>query len=528
MELFQSLQLIKRGVRIVAGNATAEIKAFTGIDQSNGAHNVNMSVAYDAKNCNTERGILSPAVGFEPVYPTLPSPIITLCSFYRRNHPVEEERSVLVASTATHLYAILRDGSAWVELMSGLQSGEWSFVTYETTRDNSTPADATDDYVTDVLILSNALDGIVVVYGDTLTAEIKTTLPKFAIIERHAERIWGTGVTGEPDNLYYSQPYSPFEWGFAYAADGITQLPEQSGGVIQMPTWDGDQFVAIKRFSNNMLAFKARSAWYVRGVTAGEFAMVEAYGSDGVFAPATIITNGSAAYYLAEGGLGVYDGDTAQLLDNDRLVSVFGQVGAIAPETACAMVSRHVLYLALPCYTGETVSTTVGSVTKTVNVEPTRNNTLIEYDIRRRTYMIRTGIHADALHNHSGRLLFTSGDNPYQVFELTGLTQDGDPIPVKWQSAWQDNGSKNTIKSAFVVHITGLEIQAGQTQTITISIETEKKTKSKAIVLTSDFKKTRFPINVSGRRFRFSIEANSISNWSIAGGVQIEMEVDED
>jgi hypothetical protein len=497
--------------------AKVEIKAFTGIDQSAGAHNVNMNVAYDAANCNTEHGVLSPAKGYQPVYPSLPAPIVTLCSFYRRNIEAEEDRRVLVAATATTLYAILEGGSAWTTLMTGLQSGEWSYVTYETLK---------NDQTVDVLILSNPLDGVVVVYGDDLTAEAKSDLPKFAVLERHAERIWGIGVPGEPDNLYYSKPFNPFDWGYEFdPVDGTTPLPESSGGVIQWPTWDGDKFVAIKRFSNNLLAFKERSAFYVRGLTAGEFAVVEAYGSDGVMAPETIVTDGPAAYYLSEGGFGAYDGFNAQLLDNDRLYNVFSMVGASAPQLACAVVSRHVVYLSLPVKM-ETEEVTIGGVTSIHWVEPTRNNLLVEYDTRRRTYMIRTGIQADAMHNHGGRLLFTSGDNPYQVFEITGTAYNDEPIPVKWESAWQDLGAKNAVKSGFVVHITGFQSEAEQQ--ITLGIETERKKKTKDILLSPGYKKTKFKLNNIGRRFRFFIEADSTVNWQLAGGVQIEMEIDED
>jgi hypothetical protein len=513
----------------VAGTRSVEIKMFTGIDQSSGAHNVNMNVAYLAKNCNTEHGSLTPSLGYQPVYPTLPGKIVTLCSFYRRNHEVESERRVLVAATDTKLYAIVEGGSVWKLLMDKMESGEWSWVTYESVRDNDTPGDQSDDSVTDILVLSNAKDGVVVVYGDTLEAEKKEGVPKFAKIERHAERIWGIGVPGEPDNLYYSQPYNPLEWDQVFdPVDGTTVLPEQSGGVIQWPTWDGDEFIAIKRFSNNLLAFKRNSAFYVRGLSAGEFAMVEAYGSDGVIAGETIVTDGPAAFYLSDGGLGVYDGDTARLLDNDRLLGVFSRIAPIAAQTACATISRHVLYMTLPVYTGETYNQTIGDVVITKLVEPTRNNMLIEYDIRRGTYMVRSGIEADALHNHGGRLLFTGGSDPYQVYEIVGTTYEDEAIPVLWQSAWQDLGAKNAVKSGFIVHMTGLECADETGQEIEISIETERKKKTKKLTIKKGFKKTRFAISNSGRRFRFEIKASSMLEWSLSGGVQIEIDIDED
>lgn len=516
----------------MARRVSVAIAQFKGIDQSYGAHNLNLDKAYMAHNCDTSYGELRPSAGYHPVYPSLPEKIVTLCSFYRRNHEVERESRVLVAATEHKLYAIYEGCSEWTLLMDGLESGEWSWVIYEVVRHvepTEEPEEPQEDYLTDVLILSNDKDGVVVVYGDTLTAEKKEDLPKFSKLERHAERIWGIGVPGEPDNLYYSQPFNPLNWDQVFdPVDGTTVLPEQSGGVIQWPTWDGDKFIAIKRFSNNLLAIKQNSAFYVRGLTAGEFAMIEAYGTDGIIAGDTIVTDGALAFYLANGGLGVYDGDTARLLDNNRLISVFAKVAPAASQTACSTISKHVLYMTLPLYTGETESVTLNGITVTKLVEPTRNNTLIEYDVRRDTYMVRNGIQADALHNHGGRILFTSGNDPYQVFEVTGTTYEDDPIPVLWQSGWQDLGAKNAVKSGFIVHVTGLQCDDPSGQEIELSIETERKKKTKTIKVTPTFKKTRFPINNSGRRFRFEIKADSRTDWLLAGGVQIELDVDED
>lgn len=522
---------------------TVTVERFTGIDESAGAHNGSLSIAAEAQNCLTEQGLLRPATGYAPVYPPLAEPIVTLATFYRRNHEVEAERRVLVASTATALYAITEGASAWKPLMSELTGGgRWSWVTYEQTGDGADPED--------VLILSNASDGMVIVKGATLTAEHKVinltsldehgdpvyTPIKFGIIERHAERIWGAEVPGEPDSLYYSQPFNPFNFNQVYVTEdglgtseiptGGEVLPEQSGGVIQVPTWDGDRFVALKRFSNYILAYKRDSVFYVKGMSAGEFGQREAYGSDGAFAPRTVVTDGPTAYYVSNRGLGVFDGDTARLLDLDRLGSVFRNLGTATERLACAATARHVLYLSLPVYTGETFDEVRGGLTITRAVEPTRNNTMVEYDIRRRTYMVRTGIAADALLGHGGRLLFTSGDDPSQVYELTGTTYNGAPIPVRWATPWQDLGRKDVKKSAFELYVTGFECLGKQK--VNIGIETEKRVKFKPVMVSGKLKRARFVVGNSGRRFRFVVEAQSTVDWSLSGGVQIKMELDED
>ncbi|MEG1814011.1 MAG: hypothetical protein RR337_12035, partial [Clostridia bacterium] len=171
------------------------IDRFTGIDESYGAHNAPLSVAAKAENCLTEQGALRPAAGYSAIYPALAAPIVTLCTFYRRYHEVEGERRVLVAATGTALYAITEGASAWKPLMTTglIGGGRWSWVTYEETNTDT-------GTVQDVLILSSAIDGMVVVHGETLTAEIKaitllglaangtvTRTPiKFGLIERHA------------------------------------------------------------------------------------------------------------------------------------------------------------------------------------------------------------------------------------------------------------------------------------------------------------------------------------------------------
>ena len=111
---------------------------------------------------------------------------------------------------------------------------------YETAKDGAT---------VDVLILSNAKDGMVALYGDDLTLEEKTLAlgegyanVKFAVLGRYAERIWGTGAEEHPDSLFYSRPYDPFTW------TDVPQTPELGGGMIQQPTWDGDSFLSLQTF----------------------------------------------------------------------------------------------------------------------------------------------------------------------------------------------------------------------------------------------------------------------------------------
>lgn len=59
---------------------------------------------------------------------------------------------------------------------------------------------------------------MIAVYGNDLRVEKKTLTigdayseVKFAVLGRHAERIWGTGAAGYPDSVFYSRPYRPVQ-----------------------------------------------------------------------------------------------------------------------------------------------------------------------------------------------------------------------------------------------------------------------------------------------------------------------------
>ncbi|MEI3405770.1 MAG: hypothetical protein V8Q79_04135 [Christensenellales bacterium] len=54
---------------------------------------------------------------------------------------------------------------------------------------------------------------MIAVYGNDLRVEKKALTigdayseVKFAVLGRHAERIWGTGAEGYPDSVFYSRP----------------------------------------------------------------------------------------------------------------------------------------------------------------------------------------------------------------------------------------------------------------------------------------------------------------------------------
>lgn len=536
--------------------------SFTGIDESAGYHNADLAVAADARNVDTAQGIFRPMPGFKPfpvvttggttTYPSIGSAITRVMGFYRRNHSVEDSKSVCLIATQSALYCWYDGLTAWQRVTRRtpvgesteltFTSGDWSSVTYEVVV-TTTAGGVTTSETVDALILTNASDGMYILYGDSMTCDAVDTskLPKidgvalkFSQISRHNERIWATGADAAPDNVYYSRPYDALDWTIKTDATTGQVLPEESGGEISLPTWDGDRFIGLRRFSNYLILFKRNTVFYVKGMTAGEFQTGEAYGSDGLFAANSIVNDTGGIVYLADDGLGYYNGDTAQMMDNDRLASVFRRLGAVYEDTACSAIFRHVVYAALPV---KTISPAQEGVVQTSvsYVEPDGNNMLVLYDMRRGTYMKRPGLNITSIIRFVDRVLFTMGSNPGCVYQFDGTTQQlltgantitESPVPVEWVSAWQDGGRKDMVKNTFTVYLTGV-ICVGE-QNVTVTIETERKSKSKTIALTNMKRRQMVRISCSGKRWRLKISASSTIDWEIGGGVQVDMETELD
>lgn len=486
---------------------TVQITQFAGIDQRQGDSAVSLNYAYRAQNVHTERGMLESASGYEAAMPPTEAAIGTLARFYRRNMEDEAEREVFVAATLDGIYTWTAGTDAWIRRYpteGTLYKDRWSHVTYEAVRGEAT---------VDVLLLTNDEDGMVILYGDDLSAQaLEINLAndgktlKFAHIERHNERIWGCGQPGEPDNLYYSKPYDVLDW------NPVEETPELGGGVIAQPTWDGDEFIALKRFGAYLAACKRNSMWLIRGTDPSTFTIEEVYGSDAPSAAASIAVDGAQMFYLSESGIGVYDGSSAQLLSKNALFETMALRTTQCEKKAAACVARHVYYLALPiradAYEGNEIE----------------NNTIIEYDALRGTFMLRTGIPVRSLYAAGGEVYFTTSTEPYQVYKLgSGTGYNGQDVTAYWETGWFDLGGKNVQKSAFEIRFYA-KGESGATMTITV--ETEKKEKQKSIALYEGGRMHKVRIQSRGKRFRIRLETVGTQKWSIMGGVQIRMDID--
>lgn len=477
-----------------------------GVYQAAGDTNVGVDYAYKAVNMRTERGLLATSHGVSRAFPSLGAAIGTLERFYRRTRPDDPEIFVAAAGGAIYTYTMGTEG--WVKQAEGFLSDTWASVTYETVKDGAT---------VDILIMSNSADGMIVVYGDDLRVEKKTleigddyAEVKFSVLGRHAERIWGTGDASNPDNVFYSRPYSPFDW----TSDAET--PELGGGLIQQPTWDGEAFIALKAFGGYLLAIKPTTVFEIRGTDPSSFTITESYGTDGPINPRTIEVDRQSMYYLAQGGLGLYDGSSIQLLSRDALYETMRMRAMDVAGKATACVCDHVYYLALG------VKKSPGDVLQ-------ENNVVIEFDANRGTFMLREGLRVKDFYSLGGKVYFTQADAPYEVLLYSDENAQGllgEPREHLWETSWLDLG-KGYVKRDFVLRFTA---DADENDVpVELTVITDRREKTRTVLLQSDRRDYRVKIQSAGVRVKLRIRsALRAAGWRIYGGIQLQYSIDQE
>lgn len=483
-----------------------------GIYQAAGESNIGTDYAYNAVNMRTERGLLATSYGIgRTMLAQLDYPISTLERFYRRNKPEDPEAFVAAAGGAIYTYTY--GSGSWMKRGEGYKSDVWSCVTYETVVDGAT---------VDILIMSNAQDGMIVVYGNDLHVEAKDltigseySAVKFAVLGRHAERIWGTGDTAHPDTIFYSRPYNPFDW------TGNIETPAMGGGMIQQPTWDGEAFIALVPFGGYLLAIKPSTCFEIRGTDPSSFTITEAYGTDGPVNPRTIGVDRLSMFYLTDSGLGRYDGSSLSLLSRNSLYEIMQMRDLSIAHKATSCVCNHVYYLALAIKESEDDSLA-------------ENNAVIEYDTERGTFMLRKGIRVRDFYSIGGKVYFTSaeqsetGQPMYDILlydDRTATGKLGLPVESMWETAWLDLG-KAYVKRDFVLRFTA---EADEDDVpVEISIITERREKMRTVVLAKERRDYRVKVQNAGLRVKLRIHSNRAAGWRIYGGVNVEYSYDQE
>jgi hypothetical protein len=509
-------------------DATTQIPAFKGLLQYGDGINGDPSFAVEEKNLETRAGVLQPAAACELLSPTLDYPIETLMRLHRRWHS-GDDKDILVAASHGQLYSMLPGGNAWtqLELPSGVDAFEvskWSWVTYEINPEGS-------DASVDVLLMSNAVDGMVMVRGDNMSVSLVPTPKKYGVIERYAERIWGGAITDDPDMLSYSAPLDPTDWDQripGYVPDPENPLPwtregqpEDGAGEINQPSWDGDSFTALRSFGAQVIAFKRTRVWRILGTDPGEYTFKEQYGG-GCPYEKTIAVDGERILMLTDQGVVAYDGLAVTAFQQQYAENIWKRMNKSHMDEASAIFWKDKYYVSIPLDNSAI------------------NNAVVIYDPLDNTWLVREDVNVESFLGTEKELYFTSSTTPGKVWlwkENSWETGECTSAATRWVSPWNDLGLKSVVKGGFEVYLL-VEVQ-DEPVTLNISIQTEKKIKTKKYTIkpltetelsnNKSTKQKKLHFGGAGRRFRIIIESPENSPvWRMVSGVMILSEIDPD
>lgn len=484
-------------------SGTLRVPEFKGLNQYGDGIGLDPRYAMESTNALTTEGVLRPMSAHELLPQTLPMPIETLARLYRRWYTADDDREILIAACDGQLYWTTPDGAEWtlIALPDGwigtrYMLSRWSYVTYEINPEGS-------DAPVDVILLSNAKDGMIMVRGDDLTASIVPTPKKFGVITRYAERIWGGAIEGDPDMLVYSAPYDPFDWA------QNDEFPEDGAGDVLQPSWDGDSFMALMPFGSQLIALKRNRVWRILGTNPGEYAFKEQYGGGTAYAN-SVVVDGSRILMLGRDGLLQYNGESVAPYYQEYASDVWKRMNHSALDSSFACKFRDSYYCAVPLDSSD------------------ENNAVVIYNTEERTWLLRTGVKVEAFLSTEDALYYTSSTTPGRLWKW--LDEGTIAMPMRWVSGWQDFGHKNMAKGGWTLYLTA---ECKEDVTLSISIQTEKKLKTKQITFhpPSEWKlekQRRIVFGGNGRRFRLIIESDSETMWKLIGGLQIEAETDLD
>lgn len=558
-----------------AYDADVWLREFKGLNQMDESLNTDPRYATEVMNMETPGGVLQPSAGYDQVEGEFEDRVETLAKFHRRWYTGHGSKEWYVCCSGGLFYYRQADSQTpWsqIAMPSGIDAFEksaWSYVTYEINNPDA------DNVTVDVLLLSNDTDGMIMIvppdapttYGDLeqfthqdmalqtheelqspawSVQTVDTKGYKFGVIERYAERVWGGAIQNEPDLLVYSAPYDPTDW------EANTEIPEDGAGDVRQPSWDGDKFYALKKFGDQLLAFKKNRVWRVLGVSPGEYTFQEQH-STGTEYPNTIAVEGERAYFASRDGMMVYDGMSSSPYAQEAVNLIWDTVNKSALSQMTAVIHQNRYYLAFPVDGSEI------------------NNAMLVYNMTDRTILYYPDFHVESFLPTDDELFFTTSSAPGKVFRMgydSWKEGKSSGAATRWVSPWMDFGYKRIQKGGFELYFLA-EVQT-EPVTLKFSIQTEKKTKSKTYTVypvnlvkpksvqlwenvrlftwdslkektwgqisgkvdetPRSHKDKRLHFGGTGRRFRLIVETEegNTNPWRLIGGLHLVVETDPD
>lgn len=400
------------------------IPVFYGIHQGVTENRENEGESPDACNMDTAGGRLSVANGYTRVCSTAfpdPGSVKRLFVWNRANG------KRFLAATANELYVLDEAAGEWRLLYTfpaGASATQYDFQAAKLAS-------------TEYLLIASGVSQMAKWDGASETASpfgsaqgLSDHAVKF--VELYSSRLFSAGDANFPSRLYYSQApgdaRSLENWTSAEASENV------GGGHVEIGT-DSDPITGLFALSNQLLIFKRDSLYRLLGDRPGNYRILPVNGTLQQPVHTACARVGDVLYFLTEGGMYYFDGQTVQRkADAEKVREILTRVNL---SVCCAAACRERLYFAIREEGGDGA-----------------NDAMLVYDFSRGVYMLRRGFTAQGVCAASGTLYLLDANGIVSRFD-EGETYDGARIDAYWKTPMTDLDAKSVSKRLEELYLRG-------------------------------------------------------------------------
>ena len=337
------------------------------------------------------------------------------------------------------------------------------------------------------------------------TAKVRGGISNIAVnyMEIFVSRLFSAGDTSNPSRLYWSQPPGDErtieDWSMDIASD------QTGGGFVDVGNTNSDPIVALCALSNQLVIIKESSVYRLLGDRPNNFRVQQINKDIERTVNTSLITNGDIPYWMSGNGIYYHDGQTAHLMPNARQIHKILESVDISSCKACE--NRERLYFT--CNAGDLTGI---------------DDTIIVYDMRQRTYMIRNGFAVTDICAYDGVLYMINDQRYVYRWDKDAHDYDGADIVAYWNTPYSDLGAKSITKIPFILYFRGeggfmvMDVIRGDMKEQVV----RPMPKNVGEIIRADIHKDRC------RAFQLTIKNQAGSWFRIYGGLEIGYEMEDD
>ncbi len=461
------------------------IPMFSGLNQGTQENRIDCGESPDACNMDTTGGRLSVAKGYvrqsDVPFPQ-PAEARRLCVWNRA------DGALFLTATANELYVLDESAGAWRLLYTFGASADAEQYDFQVLKIEST----------EYLVIASGVSQMAKWDGTSESAASFGSaegLSDAAVnyVELYASRLFAAGDAAYPSRLYWSQAPGGTrtleDWSSADESENV------SGGHVEIGA-DSDPITGLFALSNQLLVFKRDSLYRLLGDRPGNYRVQPVNGSLLQPVHTACARIGDVLYFLTDGGMYYFDGQTVQRKGDALKASDFLAGADLSRCTAAAC--REKLYFAAR-----------------EDASSPANDAILVYDLARGTYMLRRGFIVRGLCAAGGTVYLLDGSG-YVCRFGEGDTYDGARIEAYWKTPMTDLDSKacgKRLAEAYLRGTGGILLLEAVTESGTVYSERLMPGANESILelgLTGD-----------GRAFQLIFRNVNGSRFCVDGGVEL-------